>query len=70
MQDDRNFQHYKITEGSTIFTSPDLKGGGGDDNGKTKIREALREVLKKAGGKFDLANDGLNSLIQKSDQKD
>ena len=66
MRDDHKFLHYKITDGSTIFTSPDLKNDGGVDNAKTKIRKALREVLKKDGDKFNLANDGLNSLIQHS----
>ena len=57
MHDDQQIHHYKITDGSTIFTSPDLKGGGGNDTTNAKIKRTLRDVLNDDGDKFDPALD-------------
>ena len=69
LRDDLTICHHNIADGTTIFTSPALDGGGGNELSKVKIKDALRDVLKKDGDKFNLMTEGVATLIQKGDLK-
>ena len=47
LRDDQTICHYNINDGTTIFTSPALDGGGVNELNKLKITDALRDVLNK-----------------------
>ena len=64
--DDKTICQYHISDGASIFNSPGLNVGGGEIN-KGKIKDALREIFRNEGEKFDLVIDGLTALIQKGD---
>ena len=69
LSDDPTICHHNIADGTTIFTSPALDGGRGNEFNKVNIKDALRDVLKKDGDKFNLMTEGLTTFIQKGDLK-
>ena len=69
LKDDLTICHSNIADGTTIFTSPALDGGGGTEPNNVQIRDALCDVLKKDGDKFNLMIEGLTTRFQKRDLK-
>ena len=67
LRDDLTICHYNIADGTIMFTSPALDGGGGNEPNKVNIIDALRDGLKKDGDKVNLVTEGLTTLIQKGD---